>query len=1025
MSQSSTPLFPSGAGASCGDQQPPQSFASFQPPVQNQSRHLEELLSSSDEESFVGRKRRNQSSPSEISKKRKQQSIEEQGCIFDRKGDELNVSFGSLYRLDIVPYRPQRLTSNYVKNANSGIGTERYFSQKHVLQQRSKKFKRLRFLRVIPRLNPVQEESYLPLDLDEEDSVLLESLHEELLRKTRDFNIQLRTSPHDLELWKKFASFQDEIIQQTRRRISVIALAEKKLSILSGALIHHPKNEELLSMLIKLTAQVVAPVEAQEKFENLLLRLPSSLVIWTTYVDYLKSTFGEFYCEKLRGVYQGCMKGIEEGMKQNSCLMIDSSRSEEDLILAFLLSIQFDLQSGFDEKAIAKIQSCLEWNFCSPANKRTFSEESLHDFFRRYWEDDSISKIGESSTPFCFNEFVDQQIIQPASSVVNMANPEPRAEPWDQEVSNGWSGWFDAGQEPVQEPKAPEEDNKEDEEELSEQEEEEEELHETEQELLNELGMKLESLEEPNRINSATLERFFETEESRSHQGVLPSHTASSSATDLDHIVLFEELQLLFFEVQKTSSKKKLLLGVFTVLGLDISELVSSNDAFFIRLESEMESTPVWLSRGIKDLAPRVDRLSPWFLQDAFKGKLVIDLLEFFSVELFPGDLRIRKLWLETAWAVEESTQSSPSLTALGKSILRRYKTDLNLWSAYGAVLVEEEGIAKGRKVWLGVVQSLARGSSDPSLCIASIIKEALQAIKVDRNSLHLLAYLATTNVRHLSAFMKQDVEWSMEIEVLCREYFQNQIESIVDLTWEDYDTVICAGYFQGITASIKGNIGGVDKIYSHARHWLRNQLSRFIDRDSSRQVEALHEIYCSWCARAGLRPRELRTEILSSLKLFPNSKKLLIQFTKVQVASHAISSLLRDLKSHVFKKPTIGSIALILHLEGLRSLQDFNLPNLFERVLKIQDGSLSISPLIWRMFIYAMCQHGDLIKRTFLRAIRACPWSKLIWLEGLRACSQAAMKPNEVNEFLETMKEKGIRLRTDIYEILLEDVVI
>jgi len=1008
MSESCTPLFPTASRCPEDDTVLLPSFSSFQPATKESTLALQELLSSSDEDASPRRKRPKDPSPTTKQNKKRKQEVREEGFIVDRKGDKLNVEFEALYRLEVVPYRPQKLSFNYGQNTYSRISLERYFSPKHVLQQRSKKFKKLHFSRSESHTSGPLDELFLPLNLDEKDTFLMESLEEEISRKTRDFNTRLRQTPHDLELWRSFANYQDEVFQLTKRRVSIVGLAEKKISILSQALQHHPRNEELLTLLMKLMTQVVTPLEAQEKFEKLLLRLPASLLIWESYLNYLRSTFSEFSCDKIRGVYQGCMQGIQEDIRQNGCILIDASRNEECLILAFLLSLQFDLQSGFEEKAIAKIQSCLEWNFNSPTNKNTFSLDSLLAFFRRFWEDDSVSKIGESANPLNFNEFVDRQIHPPILNTSITTNPGPRVDP---EGSTGWSGWFDVCQEPI-----PEEND-----DLEAEEEESEEVPETEQELLTELGLKLEELEDGTRITNVTLDRFFKTEEFRRRHEIVPKRHVECDINDLDRMVLFEELQPLFFEVEVISSKKKLLLGVFELLELDITDLISSNDSFFLRLEHELETTPVWLRRGLKEWVPSVERLTPWFLQDPIRGKFVLQLLEFFSIEFFPNDLRIRKLWLQTAFEIEKTTNPRASFTELGKSILKEYKNDLILWTAFGALLTQEEGIVKSRKVWKGVLQMMIQSQQDHDLCIPSIICELLHGIELDGNVLHILAFLATKDTQHLHHYLQQDGQWSMEIELQCEEYYLSQMRSITELTWEDYDLVICTGYFAGLCTSNKTSNFNPRWVYSNAKSWLKAQFSRFDDR-RSRQVEALHETYCSWCESAGMPPRELKQEILASLELFPNSKKLLIQFSRIQIRSHTVSSLLMDLKSHVFHTPTMGSIALILHLEELKSMQDFNVSNLFERVLKMDE--CCASPLIWRLFLGASGRQGDLMKRSFLRAIRACPWSKSVWLEGLQLCSQGTMKTNEVNEFLETMKEKGIRLRTDIYEILLEDMV-
>lgn len=65
-----------------------------------------------------------------------------------------------------------------------------------------------------------------------------------------------------------------------------------------------------------------------------------------------------------------------------------------------------------------------------------------------------------------------------------------------------------------------------------------------------------------------------------------------------------------------------------------------------------------------------------------------------------------------------------------------------------------------------------------------------------------------------------------------------------------------------------------------------------------------------------------------------------------------------------------------------------------------------------------------DAARRVFFRALHACPWSKTLWLEGFKQLSAGgALTGNELGDLCETMREKELRLRTDIYEILLQEV--
>jgi hypothetical protein len=55
---------------------------------------------------------------------------------------------------------------------------------------------------------------------------------------------------------------------------------------------------------------------------------------------------------------------------------------------------------------------------------------------------------------------------------------------------------------------------------------------------------------------------------------------------------------------------------------------------------------------------------------------------------------------------------------------------------------------------------------------------------------------------------------------------------------------------------------------------------------------------------------------------------------------------------------------------------------------------------------------------QVFLRAIRECPWSKAVWLEGFALLGAAMGKQGQ--ELLDVLREKELRVRTDLYEVQL-----
>jgi len=96
----------------------------------------------------------------------------------------------------------------------------------------------------------------------------------------------------------------------------------------------------------------------------------------------------------------------------------------------------------------------------------------------------------------------------------------------------------------------------------------------------------------------------------------------------------------------------------------------------------------------------------------------------------------------------------------------------------------------------------------------------------------------------------------------------------------------------------------------------------------------------------------------------------------------------------------------------------------LFERALTFAGApELGTCPVLWRSYLAyeaASGRHGA-AKRTLLRGMHACPWSKALLLDGLALLPADALPPKEQADLLEVVRQKGVRVRTLLLEVLLE----
>lgn len=96
----------------------------------------------------------------------------------------------------------------------------------------------------------------------------------------------------------------------------------------------------------------------------------------------------------------------------------------------------------------------------------------------------------------------------------------------------------------------------------------------------------------------------------------------------------------------------------------------------------------------------------------------------------------------------------------------------------------------------------------------------------------------------------------------------------------------------------------------------------------------------------------------------------------------------------------------------------------LFERGLESKETQHCV--LLWRCYLayeVRVAVNAEAARRVYFRAIHACPWSKTLWVDGFLMLG-SILSAKELSEFVDVMRDKELRLRTDVYEILLEDEV-
>eukprot|EP01116_Phalansterium_solitarium_P009220 TRINITY_DN23282_c0_g1_i1.p1 TRINITY_DN23282_c0_g1~~TRINITY_DN23282_c0_g1_i1.p1 ORF type:complete len:453 (+),score=167.39 TRINITY_DN23282_c0_g1_i1:157-1515(+) len=227
----------------------------------------------------------------------------------DFKGDQENLLYGALYRLNVPIYyrrrrcmglgRDEGITFDKAGYTIFRLGDRsradkvvRYTSRKHMAKEFDPEYKRLHLDRPAevsvsirfddqPAFVPLITKKPRPLDDDEEAVEEGESHEQYLQRRAGELNQFTREHPHDIDAWLEFVRFQDDYVQLGRRaQVNKAALIEKKIAIFERALASNPDSEILKLGLLKEARDLWDQDKMQAAWRKTLAQHAANPLVW-------------------------------------------------------------------------------------------------------------------------------------------------------------------------------------------------------------------------------------------------------------------------------------------------------------------------------------------------------------------------------------------------------------------------------------------------------------------------------------------------------------------------------------------------------------------------------------------------------------------------------------------------------------------------------------------------------------------------------------------------------------------------
>nr|XP_043632283.1 nuclear exosome regulator NRDE2 [Erigeron canadensis] len=1010
-------------------------------------------------------------------------SIRDKEYYFDSRGDRDNLAFGSLYRMDVARYKifngskssglnynafhSSNMRSwdlggdNDVNSLDNKLRSEgRYWSAKHAALEHHKNFKRLRvvgpkgsqqeigtdFIPLSDETTPVEGQ---PKDL----SVVEESWEDEVLRKTKEFNKMTREHPYNENFWLEFANFQDKVESKQRQRGARLQTLEKKISILEKASELNPDNEELLLALMNAYQRRDNNDVLIARWEKLLTYHSGSYKLWREFLRLVQGDFSRFKVSEVRKMFANGIQALSAACNKQHRQARQNDRSSPDpllvqqelgLVSIFVSLCRFEWQSGYQELATALFQAVLEYTLFCPS--LLLSEQSKQRLFEYFWN--SIgARIGEDGA-LGWSNWLQKEEEQKQMAMMKESESSSIVD------EGGWTGWH----EPKGESNAHNEDNLEvadvgmevgnDDDDVDMEEKDDTEA------LMKLLGINGETEANGEVQDVSTWVRWSKEELLRDSNQWMPLRTKfgtslSDGLTDeeggeqLLRAVLFEDISEYLFSITTDEVRLSLVYEFIDFFGGITPQWSSTNSSSWAEGTLMME----WLPHSMQDDLRKVEEilkkadgcLNGYSLEHVLGSfdniNMRSEMMKFVRnvtlqcLNAFSSDHILKEVAL-VAEELSKTRMNSCSVAVtpcrpLAKNLIKSNRQDVHLCGVYARREAAFGNIEYARKAFDMALFSIEGFPWDVKSNASLLYLWYAEAELTDKSSksseslpraLHILCCLGC-GLKY-SPFKSQPSNLQL---LRARQGFREQIR-MIQATWirgtiddNSVASICSAALFEELTTGMEAAVEVLNQALSTVLPERRSQ---------NHQLELLFNFYVRLLCKHSSQS-ELATIwkfVVQGLQIYPFSPKLYNSIIRIAHLHTSPSKLRWIIDDYLHKKPSVILCLFALSYETSRGSSHHRVHRIFERAL--MDNKLRFSVLLWRLYIdYEIHVTCDLpaARRIYFRAIHTCPWSKKLWLDGFTKLS-SVLTAKELSDLLEVMRDKELNVRTDVYEILLQD---
>nr|GMC53153.1 protein NRDE2 homolog isoform X1 [Ipomoea batatas] len=983
---------------------------------------------------------------------------------FDSRGDRDNLAFGCLYKMDVARYKLRNTRKTFELNYcwrnhnsifypdgdvdafDSKLRAEgRYWSAKYAAVERHKNLKRTRiFSHARPQLKDSVD--FIPL-IDEGSggesvsgaTVVEESWEDEIFYKTKEFNKMTRERPHDEKIWLDFADFQDKVASMQPHKGARLQILEKKISILEKATELNPDSEDLLLSLMNAYQSRDSIDVLISRWERILLQNSDSYTLWREFLRFVQGEFSRFKVSEMRKIYVNAIQALSGAcskqhrqVRQGAMpVSLDPAivKLEVGLVDIFMSLCRFEWQAGYKELATALFQAEIEYSLFSPS--LLLSKNSKQRLFEHFWSSNG-ARVGEDgalgwSTWLEKEEEQRQQAVKEESS----SNVD----------EGGWTGWS----EPLSKIKELNEVSEKviDSDGVLEELEDGAEMQEADEKDDTEALLKMLGIDAAAEVNgevkdTRTWARWSEEEVERDSDQWMPVR-ANCDDDQLLRVIAYEDVSDYLFSIYSKEARLSLVSQFIDFYGGRMAQWTCTNSSTWVEKTLSLEALTDHLLDELKVndfLTKSEGNPAGISLESSANGiSMRTNMMKFIRnatllcMTVFPQNFILE----EAALVAEELSNtmmnsSSCSVTpcrVLAKSLLKSNRQDILLCGVYAH-------------------REAAFGNIDHARKIFDMALSSIEGLPVDVRRNESLLYLWYAEVElancshgspesllralHILSCLGSGVKYtpyncqpSSLLQLRARQGFRERI-NLLRSTWthgviddQSVALVCSAALFEEISIGWTSSAEIFDQAFSMVLPERRR---------NSYHVESLFNYYVAMLSKhhREVKLSKVWQSVLNGLQMYPVSPKLYSALVQISHLYTSPNKLRLVFDEYCKKKPSVINWLFALSFEISRGGSQHRIRRLFERAL--EDEKLRKSVIIWRSYIayeHDITCNASAARRVFFRAVHACPWSKKLWLDGFLKLN-AILTAKELSDLQEVMRDKELNLRTDIYEILLQD---